>query len=455
MKKTVLSEQLQKTVVQNGLIPKGSHVLLALSGGPDSMALLCGLVSLSKELDFALSAAHFHHGIRKNADADEAFCRAWCETSGIPFYCGRGDVPTLAEETGQTLEQAAREARYAFLKKTAETIGAQRIAVAHHRDDQAETVLFRLGRGSGLKGLTGMALKNGDIIRPMLCVSRADVLSFLKENHIPFCKDETNDALCCARNRIRALLPELEAVHAGFSRNVCRAAELLRQDEEALTLWAQRELHERLTKQGLSAEGLSRLPAAVKSRVLRLFCAREGIACDLELCHIEALFALLERQRGKTSLPKDREAVLEQGRLCIRSCQKEEGEAQEFCIPLAEGVWEVPQGRLTVRRVPRPEKTDEFWPMGCYLSPAVCTGAKIRTRRAGDVIRPLGAPGSKKLKDLYIDKKIPKAQRRYPVVACESEVLFAAGAGFSARAALTQSDSEAICVLFEPHTEQN
>ena len=306
-------EKLQKTLVQEKLIPQGGGVLVALSGGPDSMALLCGLMRLRQTMGFSLSAAHFNHGIRPAAQADEQFCRAWCEKEKIPFFAGRADVPALAKKEGRTLEEAAREARYAFLKQTAQETGACRIAVAHHRDDQAETVLFRLGRGSGLKGLCGMALQNGAVIRPLLFVSREEILSFLKEEAIPFCRDETNSQLCCARNRLRALLPELEKVHPGFSENICRAAELLRRDEEALEAWAAREMAARLGPAGLCCRDLEALPQAVSSRVLRQYCAEAGLSAGLEERHIDALSKLAGQARGRISLPGNRQAAVEEG----------------------------------------------------------------------------------------------------------------------------------------------
>jgi len=456
-------EKLQKTLAQEKLIPQGGGVLVALSGGPDSMALLCGLMRLRQTMGFSLCAAHFNHGIRPAAQEDEQFCRTWCEKEKIPFFAGRADVPALAKKEGRTLEEAAREARYAFLRQAAEAAGACRIAVAHHRDDQAETVLFRLGRGSGLKGLSGMALQNGAVIRPLLFVSREEILAFLKEEAIPFCRDETNSQPCCARNRLRALLPELEKVHPGFSENVCRAAKLLLRDEEALEAWAARELAARLGPAGLCCEGFGELPQAVSSRVLRQYCAKAGLCAGLEERHVDALWRLAGRPCGRISLPGNRQAVVGNGVLSLQSALDERADPKEFCVPLAadgvlcvpDGVLELPDGRLCVRAASRPERLDALWPMGCYVRPEALEGAVVRPRRPGDRIHPIGAPGGKKLKDFYIDRKIPKERRRWPVIARGSEVLFAPGAGFSAMAELKEEDGAAVELRYLPGRQQD
>ena len=168
------------------LPPAGGVMLCALSGGRDSMALLCFLQALAEEGGFTLQAAHYHHGLRPTADRDRDFVRAWCARRGIPLTCGAGDVSGWARARGASLEDAARTLRYRFLREAAEAAGACRIATAHHRQDNAETVLLHLLRGSGLRGLGGIPPVRGRIVRPFLETDRRDIEAYLNENHIPY-----------------------------------------------------------------------------------------------------------------------------------------------------------------------------------------------------------------------------------------------------------------------------
>ncbi|MBA4347974.1 MAG: tRNA lysidine(34) synthetase TilS, partial [Clostridiales bacterium] len=209
------------------------EVLVALSGGADSTALLLSLHTLQNEGKIrGLFAAHLNHGIRgETAARDQRWCMALCERLGIPLATENADVPAFAKEHGQSLEQAAREVRYEFLERARESFGASVIATAHHRDDQAETVLMNLIRGSGAIGLCGMKPRNGNIIRPMLNISKEEILAFLAKADETYCEDETNAENAAVRNRIRnELLPMLETFNPAIAQSLCKTAELLAQD---------------------------------------------------------------------------------------------------------------------------------------------------------------------------------------------------------------------------------
>lgn len=173
---------------------KNSAVLAAFSGGADSTALVLELARLSRQGELgAVYAAHYHHGIRGGeAERDLAFCRALCQRLGIPFLFERGDVPAAAREKGISVESAARELRYGFLRRAAARTGAEAVALGHHREDQAETVLMHLIRGSGLRGLGGMAPQSGLYVRPLLEAGKEDILAYLAERGESFCTDSTN-----------------------------------------------------------------------------------------------------------------------------------------------------------------------------------------------------------------------------------------------------------------------
>ena len=210
-------------------------MLCAVSGGRDSMALLCFLEKLAAEEGFALRAAHYNHLLRPSAHRDEDFVRLWCADRHIPLICGVGDVRSWARENGTSLEDAARTLRYRFLAETAEKVGAQRIATAHHMQDNAETVLLHLLRGSGLRGLGGIAPVREKIVRPFLETDRRDIEAYIEENHIPYVEDETNADTAYTRNRLRLeVLPLLEKMAPGSIARIAGAAGILREEEKHL-----------------------------------------------------------------------------------------------------------------------------------------------------------------------------------------------------------------------------
>ena len=186
------------------LLHLGMHVLVACSGGPDSLALLDMLLQFRRRFRLVLTAAHFEHGIRGASSAEDArFVAAFCRERKVPCFIGHGDVPAVAKAQGKSVELAARELRYAFLWRTLERCGADVLATAHHADDQAETVLMRILRGTGLDGLAAMKPREGKKIRPLLFARREDILGYCQERGLEPRHDATNDIPDCTRNLLR------------------------------------------------------------------------------------------------------------------------------------------------------------------------------------------------------------------------------------------------------------
>ena len=220
---------------------QGGVVLCAVSGGRDSMALLHLLSALAREDGFQVEAGHFNHQLRPTADRDESFVREWCRAHGVPLTCGRGDVRAFARREGLSIEDAARTLRYAFLETAARDMGADRIATAHHREDNAETVLLHLLRGTGLQGLGGIPPARGNIVRPLLETSRADIDAYIGRHNIPYVEDESNADPAYTRNRLRLeVLPLLEEIAPGAAGRIAAAASLLREEDEHLQREAER-----------------------------------------------------------------------------------------------------------------------------------------------------------------------------------------------------------------------
>lgn len=225
--------KIKRYIGANQLICPGDGVVVGLSGGPDSVFLLYALHTLQARLGFTLRAVHVHHGIRgAEADRDEAFSAELCAKLAVPFQAVHVAAPEYAAQHGLSLEEAARILRYEALETARQQMGTPSawIAVAHHLDDQAETVLHNLVRGAGLRGLAGMENRRNHVIRPLLSIKREDILKWLEQNNIPYVTDSTNADPHYTRNRIRStVLPELRAINPEASAHIAHSAALLRE----------------------------------------------------------------------------------------------------------------------------------------------------------------------------------------------------------------------------------
>ena len=372
------------------MIHAGDHIICAVSGGADSMALLWAMYLLKEKLDITLSAAHFNHHLRgEESDRDEQFVRDFCHGYGIPLLVGSGNV--VAGKKG--LEAAARDARYAFLRSL-----PGKIATAHTADDNAETVLMHLVRGTGLKGLGAISPISGNVFRPMLGVTRADVEAFLEEYHVEHITDSSNDTDAFLRNRLRHhVMPLLTAENPKLAENLSAMALRLRQDEEALSRYA--------SDVPLSVTSLRQKMPAVRARILERFLKDSGVR-EPEAQHISLAESLIfsDNPSARGNFPggitisrnyDTLEVLTEQDQTTLRPVCT----AAEEIINTPEIFTVVPVG--TVR---------------------------IRPRQAGDSMRLHG--GSKSLKKLFIDHKIPAHLRQQiPVVADEQSVLGVYGFG--------------------------
>ena len=287
-------------------LPEGG-ALCAVSGGLDSMGLLEMTVRQGQKQGRRVAAAHFNHQLRgAEADRDEAFVRDWCAAREIPFFAGRGDVRAFAEETGRTVEEAARQLRYKFLEETRRREGFGCILTAHHADDSAETMLLNLLRGTGLKGLTGIPEKRDCILRPLLGATRAELAAYAAEHRIPFVEDSTNGTDDAARNMLRhQVLPVLKKLNPRVVENMSRTASLLAADEAALNAACRKLLAQCDVTPNVSGTVplamLQDAPEALRGRlVLAVLAAVAGHEKDLTAAHIRAVLTL---DRGQLSLP--------------------------------------------------------------------------------------------------------------------------------------------------------
>ncbi len=312
---TPLQVALRRSLRDLGTPRAGQTLLCALSGGPDSVALVHALAVAAPRMGFRVIAAHLDHRLRPDSGQDAEFCRNLCERLGVSLHMGSADVRLRARRDAQGLESAAREERYAFLEGVARSQSAVAIAVAHTRDDQAETLLLRLLRGSGSSGLGAMRARRGLLIRPLLGVSRARVLEHLASHGLTWREDPSNADLSLLRNRVRhELLPLLEArFNPKLRRTLARTAAILAED--AAVLGAQARMLYRSSARrapaGISLElaGLRSAPPALGRHVLRVALKRAGGLRGVAAIHIERLLGLA---RSKT--PSGRSLPLPGGR---------------------------------------------------------------------------------------------------------------------------------------------
>ena len=424
-------------------------VVCAFSGGPDSTALLLELARLRDEGRIGpLYAAHFEHGIRgAEARADLDFCRKTCLELGVPLFSESGDAPALARSQGLSLETAARQLRYAFLRRLKDALGADVIALGHHRDDQAETVLLHLVRGSGMAGLTGMAPRRGDLIRPLLSVGRDEILAYLAEGHQPYRLDSTNALLDASRNRLRQEgMGALTAINPQAAAHIAACADKLRAEDEFLDSLAQRALDE---ARG-SRKALAALPPVLQNRAALLLL--RGVTEDFTEADVTRLTDLFAQPSGRWApLRGGLIARAEGDRLSIGPVS--EAEPFEAELPMGRPLatpWGVYEARWAEKAaIPCPAHE-------AYLDGDKITGwLVLRQARPGERFAPLGMGGSKLLSDYFTDRKLYGRDRLTPLVCDEEGPLFVPGGTVADRAKITNGTKRILHIIFTKGEERH
>ncbi len=304
-------QKIEKFIKKQNMAPKGTGIVIGLSGGADSVALLEVLCSIRETFSWKLAAVHVHHGIRLEADRDVEFCRQLCAQKQIPFWVEYADVPMIAKTRGMTVEEAGRQVRYASFETYRNRLGFDVIAVAHHQNDQAETVLFQLFRGSGLKGLAGIPVVRGNIIRPLMAVSRQEIEAYLSEKKLSYVIDSTNAEDVYARNKIRHyILPVAEEICTGTVEHINRTGMQLREVWDYMTQETQAFLGVHGGWDG-SIYTISLKQIRMVHIALQKMIVLEALECvlhsrkDITERHVQSVLSLLEKEGEKVvDLPK-------------------------------------------------------------------------------------------------------------------------------------------------------
>ncbi len=433
---------------ENALLSPGQAVVCAVSGGADSVAMLHLLCSLRSELDLTISAAHFNHRLRgAESDRDEAFVRRLCADWGIPLTVSSGDVAAYAQSTGASLEEAARHLRYAFFSSLGQTV-----ATAHTADDNLETLLLNLIRGTGLTGLAGIPPKRAGLIRPVLCLTRADILRYLQIKHLPHIEDSTNASDDCVRNRLRHnVLPLLRAENPSLAETTLRTAQLLRQDNAFLDTLTESTLRNaRAETLTWRCAALSAQPDAVRTRAIRRMLQSISIP-KLTRAHVDAVDRLLfaDDPSARVCLPDGWNAQRDYA--LLRLVRADAPQTFSPVVLHIAACARLPELGLTIRCetvknfTKNPHGTFTFACRYDMIDPN--EGILVRPRQTGDTVRLPG--GTKSLKKWFIDRKIPAAQRGLtPVLADRSGVLAVYGLGMNLDRAAAEG-SPALLIWIE------
>ncbi len=407
---------------QEALFVPGARVLCAVSGGADSMAMLWCLHSLSVELEITVSAAHFNHLLRgKASDADEAFVRDFCAKHRIPFFSGRGDVAAYAAERGIGMEEAARELRYGYLLLQPSDC----LATAHHAEDNAETVLLHLLRGSGLRGLRGMLPVQGSIVHPLLSVTKEQITEFLRQENIPWREDGSNGEDFCRRNRLRHhVLPLLKQEEPKICEKLTEQSRLLRAEDEFLDRLARELLKKAQREEGYDCKTLLEAEDVLQKRALRLM-TRQVLPMDVSLRHIEAMQELLSAPSPSAELALPRGYYARRVYEVITVTKKLPEDFAEKVLKIP-GETEIPELGIKISCV-MAEKFEkntntpfQFAVKYDMISQSILC---VRPRREGDRMK-MADGHSKSLKKLFIERKIPRIYRQsVPVITVGGEIL--------------------------------
>jgi tRNA(Ile)-lysidine synthase len=457
---TPFTRRLDSTVARyvrgHDVLRTGERVLLAVSGGPDSTALLLVLSRLRDELGIELAAAHFDHMLRSREEAlgDRQFVEALTSALGLALATGGEDVRAFARRRKQSLEEAGRRLRYRFLLREANRFGASAVAVGHTLDDRAETVLLHVLRGSGLEGLVGMRPRAAwpfgrgpDVVRPLLGLRRRDAHRYCQESGVEPRLDPTNDLPVATRNRVRRdLVPVLRGFNPRIEEALVRLGENVEGDVQlieslAAVVWERSVEVEKKDEVRIARATLDPPSPSLIARLLRRVLERlgGGRRAEVEAQHVEAIAQALRRSRSRVALPGGLEAVVEPR--WLRITRRRAVPARRIAqTPLTVPGSTTFDGWTLSASVEDASTIDPVTrdPGEVYIDADRVRGAlSVRSRRPGDRMRPLGLGGSKKVQDIMVDRGIPQEERsRVPVVVDEEGIVWLCGLCIDERVAM-------------------
>lgn len=464
-------EEVLRFTKEHRMIEEGDRVIAGVSGGADSVCLLLLLQRLQKEMAFELRVIHVEHGIRGEESVQDAeFVEELCKKAGIKCQCFFVDVPKTAKEEKCTLEEAARNLRYGILKREAEAWGGAKIAVAHNRQDDAETVLFHLTRGSGLHGLRGILPVRGNIIRPLLHTDREAILAYLDKEGQEYRTDSTNSDVHYSRNKIRSqVLPELREINPQVCAHIQGTADFIKETlsylekqaelaEKSCAVWGEDEVQ-------IGKESFFQYDGVIRGEVLRrVLYTLTGSWKDMEQVHVHMIEELFLKQAGRRiALPYGMEAYRSYDGITIRRQEEEQEELDTFCLLTEElesaGTEGIRCGPFTARLMENqgflekiPQKTYTKW----FDYDKIKSNLLARSRREGDYFLCDDAGHTQKLKRYFVNEKIEAGKRdKIWLLAEDSHILWMVGYRISTYYKIQKETKRILEVQFDGGKEND
>ena len=437
-----MKKLVRKTIKEHKMIDALDKIVVGVSGGHDSMSLLYVLESLKKELGFEMVVAHINHGIRgKQADEDEEYVRNISKELNLPFYSCKVNMDDYAKEYKITSEEAGREIRYNFFRKILKDVNGTKIAVAHNRNDQAETLMMRFMRGTGIDGLRGMEFETREIIRPLLDIERKDIEEYCKELNVSPRIDPTNAMPIYGRNKVRIeLIPYIEKTfNSAIINTLSRTSEIMKIDSDFLMIYSEEKFIESLNKSDeisvtLDIRKINDFHESIKTRVIRR--AIEELNSNLkgiEKKHIEDILKLIKTDKTGKSIDISNNIRVKTSYDNLIIEKNEQIEKLSFnynidigCVKTIDELNSEIKSSVCSLKDANVDLNNNL--VKCFDYDNIKSSIHIRNRRNGDKFIPSGMTGNKKLKDFFIDEKIPKEVRnKIPLVLDGENIMWVVG----------------------------
>ncbi len=441
-------------VKENRMLEGHGRVIAGLSGGADSVCLLDMLDRMKPLFGYEITAVHIHHGIRgEEADRDMYFCEELCRRRKIEFVCRRYDVPALAEQSGIGTEEAGRLVRYRTFSEEAKKRGGGVIAVAHHGDDRAETVIFNLSRGTGIRGLIGIRPVRDNVIRPLLCCSRKEIEEYLECEGLEYCTDSTNTSGEYARNRIRhGIIPQLEEINEGAVRNICGMSERMRELSDFIDSLTEKIYSGKVRHEDggiFIAEPWTEDRYIQKCLIIRAISELADSLRDIGDVHIEAVAGLITAKPGAYTVirknlyvRRDSDGLFFYGNTEIRT------DAVDVTVPsciIKDGI------NVSFKKIPwefKKKFTNELYTK-FFDYDKIKNSLQLRNRREGDYFVADGMGHRKKLSRYFIDEKIPGRRREEILLLADgSHVMWIIGGRISEEYKITEATKNVLVVKY-------
>lgn len=434
-------EKVLKTIKDNNMICKGDKIVVGVSGGPDSICMLDTLIKLKEMFSLKLYVVHINHMLRgEAADKDQNFVSSFCKKNNISCYIFKEDIKALRKKLGVTEEEAGRIIRYKCFNEVLEKVSGDKIAVGQNMDDQAETFIMRLMRGSGLEGLSGIEyFREGRIIRPLLDITRKEIEEYCEKNKLNPCIDKTNNEEIYTRNKIRlGLIPYIEDnFNKNIKETIWRTAGILREDNEFINSIVDNRINnmcfldKNIVK--IDKDEYNKLHITLKKRIIKRCIANLKVTKDIETIHIDNIIRLISKNKtgSKIDLPHSINVAIDYDTINIYKGKLETINNFEYKVSIGDRVY---VKELNSFILSKKIDTLELKELGADSSIKYFDFDKIqkdivvRNRRKGDRFTPLGMKGTKKLKDFFIDNKVPREIReRTPLLCIGNEVIWIIG----------------------------